>query len=77
MVSTVNKPNGYIYRLREEVHRHLFPALTETEGLELYISEQIDLGWLTFYRLPAGDEKYDFVVVIWDNNNKPLYIVNL
>ncbi|MBQ4387532.1 MAG: hypothetical protein IJS95_04155 [Prevotella sp.] len=77
MVSTVNKPNGYIYRLREEVHRRLFPALKETEGLELYISEQIDLGWLTFYRLPAGDEKYDFVVVIWDNNNKPLHIVNL
>ena len=76
-VSKKNKPNGYIYRLREDVQRTDLPRVKETEGLELFIAEPIDLGWLGFYRLPTSADNYDFVVVIYDNDLKPLHVLNL
>ena len=77
MVSTKNKPNGYIYRLREDVQRKDLPKVKETENLELFIAEPIDLGWLGFYRLPTSADNYDFVVVIFDKELKPLHVLNL
>lgn len=76
-VSTKNKPNGYIYRLREEKQCADLPQVDETKGLELFISEKIDIGWLGFYRLPMGDNNYDFVVVLYDHDKQPQTMVNL
>ena len=76
-VSTQNKANGYIYRCRQDVQRADLPRVKETEGLELFIAEPIDLGWLGFYRLPLAADDYNFVVVIYDNDLKPLHVVNL
>ena len=76
-VSKKNKPNGYIFRLREDVQRKDLPRVEETKGMELYIAEPIDLGWLGFYRLPTSADNYDFVVVIYDNDLKPLHVLNL
>jgi len=76
-VSTKNKANGYIYRLRQDVQRTDLPRVPATEGLELFIAEPIDIGWLALYRLPLGADNYDFVVVIFDNDLKPLHVLNL
>lgn len=76
-ISTKNKANGYIYRLRKDVQRTDLPQVPETNGLELFISEPIDIGWLGFYRLPMADDNYNFVVVIYDNDLKPLHVLNL
>ena len=76
-VSAKNKPNGYIYRLREERQCTDLPGVDETKGLELFISEQIDVGWLALYRLPMGDDNYDFVVVIYNKDKQPQSTVNL
>ena len=68
MVSKKNKPNGYIYRLREDVQCNDLPRVPATENLELFIAEPIDMGWLGFYRLPCGDDNYDFVVVLFNHD---------
>ena len=77
MVSKKNKPNGYIYRLREDVQCNDLPRVPATENLELFIAEPIDMGWLGFYRLPCGDDNYDFVVVLFNHDKQPVEIVNL
>ena len=76
MVSTVNKANGYIYRLREDV-RALLPGVEETEGLQLFIAEPIDIGWLGLFRLPLAADDYNFVVVIYNQDQEPQQVVNL
>ncbi len=76
-VSTKNKPNGYIYRLRVEKQCTDLPPVAETKGLELFISEQIDTGWLGFYRLPMSADDYNFVVVIYNRDKKPVSTINL
>ena len=76
-VSTVNKPNGIIYRLRVDKQCTDLPRVAETEGLELFISEPIDIGWLALYRLPMSADDYDFVVVLYDHNKNPLNTFNL
>lgn len=76
-VSTINKPNGYIYRLRVDKQCEDLPQVQETEGLELFISEPIDLGWLGFYRLPTSANDYNFVVVIYNQEKEPLHTINL
>ncbi|MBR5392703.1 MAG: SH3 domain-containing protein [Prevotella sp.] len=76
-VSNKNKPNGNMFRLRKDVQRTDLPRVPETEGLELYISEPIDMGWLGFYRLPTSDDNYNFVVVIYNNDLKPIHVLNL
>ena len=76
-ISTVNKPNGIIYRLRVDKQCTDLPLVPETEGLELFISEPIDIGWLALYRLPMSADDYDFVVVLYDHNKRPLNTINL
>ena len=76
-VSSKNKPNGNFYRLRVEKQCDDLPRVAGTEGLELYISEPIDLGWLAFYRLPTSADNYDFVVVLYDHDKQPTATVNL
>ena len=76
-VSNKNKPNGYIYRMRIEKQCDDLPRVPETEGLELYISESIDIGWLAFYRLPTSSNDYNFVVVLYDQNKQPTATINL
>ena len=77
MISLNNKPNGTIYRLRKENQNEYLPRVEETKGLEQFISERIDIGWLALYRLPMSDDNYKFIVVIYDKDEHPLYTVNL
>ena len=77
LITLKNKPNGTIYRLREEIQNEYLPRVPEAKGLEMFISERIGLGWLAMYRLPAGDQNYKFIVVIYDFDEKPLYTINL
>ncbi len=76
-LSTNNKPNGYIYRLRVDKQCTDLPPVKETRGMELYISEPIDLGWLAFYRLPTSANDYAFVVVIYNHDKKPIHTIDL
>ena len=77
MLSMKNKPNGTIYRLRVDKQNEYLPRVPEAQGLEQFISERIDIGWLALYRLPMSADNYKFIVVIYDNNEKPLYTVDL
>lgn len=77
IISTKNKPNGYIYRLRVDVQRHDLPRVPEVEGLELFIAEPIDIGWMTLYRLPTAAEDYNFVTVIYNHDSQPIHVINL
>jgi len=72
-----NKPNGTIYRLREEKQNEYLPRGEEAKDLEQYISERIDIGWLALYRRSAGDQNYKFIVKIYDKDEKPLYTIDL
>ena len=76
-VSTKNKPNGYIYRLRVDKQCYDLPQVPETQGLELFIAEPIDIGWLGFYRLPTGADDYNFVVVLYNHDKQPTATINL
>ena len=67
LISLKNKPNGIIFRLREEKQNEYLPRVEEAKGLEMYISERIDIGWLAMYRLPTSADNYKFIVVIYDN----------
>ena len=76
-VSTKNKPNGYIYRLRVDKQCDDLPQVPETQGLELFIAEPIDIGWLGFYRLPTDADDYNFVVVLYNHDKQPTATINL
>ena len=77
MISMKNKPNGTIYRLREEKQNEYLPRGEEAKDLEQYISERIDIGWLALYRRSAGSTDYKFIVKIYDKDEKPLYTIDL
>ena len=76
-VSMKNKPNGIIYRLREDIQCEDLPRVPEVENLIVMIAEPIDLGWLALYRLPLSDSKYNFVVVLYNHDKKPTQTINL
>ena len=50
-----NKPNGMEYRLRQTVPEPV-PAFVarEMEGLQLFVADRTEEGWLAFYRGPLG-----------------------
>ena len=77
MLTMKNKPNGTIYRLRREVQNEYLPRGEEAKGLEQFISERIDIGWLALYRRSAGDQNYKFIVKIYDRDEKLLYTIDL
>ena len=77
MVSLVNKPNGYIYRMRKDVQSTDLPRVSGVEGLELFIAEPIDMGWMAFYRKSAGSATYDFKVVLYNKDKQPLKTIDL
>ena len=77
LITLKNKPNGVIYRLREEKQNEYLPRVPEAKNLEQFISERIDIGWLAMYRRSAGDHNYKFIVTIYDKDEKPLYTIDL
>ena len=77
MLTMKNKPNGTIFRLREEKQNEYLPRGEEANDLEQYISDRIDIGWMALYRRSAGDENYKFIVKIYDKDEKPLYTIDL
>lgn len=77
MLTLKNKPNGTIYRLREEKQNEYLPRGEEAKDLEQFISERIDIGWLTLYRRSAGSTDYKFIVKIYDKDEHPLYTIDL
>ena len=66
-----------MYRLRKDVKCDDLPRVPETERLELFIAEPIDIGWLGFYRLPTSADNYDFVVVLFNHDKQPTATINL
>ena len=77
MVSMKNKPNGIIYRLREDIQCEDLPRVPEVEGLDVMIAEPIDQGWLALYRLPLTADDYNFVVVFYNRDKQPTQAINL
>lgn len=77
LLTLKNKPNGVIYRLRQETQCYDLPPVAATKDRELFISEQIDTGWLALYRLPTAADSYDFVVVLYDHDKQPQQVLNL
>ena len=77
MLTMKNKPNGTIYRLREEKQNEYLPRGEEAKDLEQFISERIDIGWLALYRRSAGDDNYKFIVKIYDRDENLLYTIDL
>ncbi len=76
-VSTVNKPNGIIYRLREEKRCTDLPVVDDARGLQLFIAEPTDIGWLALFRKPMSAPDYNFVVTLYNHNKQPTATVNL
>ena len=72
-----NKPNGYIYRLRDDVRNSDLKRVEGTENLEMIISEPIDLGWIALYRTPMVSSDYSFVAVTYDSEGTPLRTFDL
>lgn len=77
MLTLKNKPNGTIYRLRVDKQCTDLPGVPETQGLEMFISEPTDMGWMALYRLPMSADDYNFVVVLYDHDKRPQHTVNL
>ncbi len=76
-VSMANKPNGIIYRLRVDNQYPDLPRVDAVKGLELFISESIDTGWMGLFRKPMVADDYNFVVVLYDHSRRPVATVNL
>ena len=76
-VSMVNKPNGIIYRLRVEKQCTDLPRVNEARGLELFIAEPTDMGWLGLWRKSMGAPDYNFVVVLYNHDKQPTATINL
>ena len=76
-LTSENKPNGYMYRMRVDVRCSDLPRVPAIEDLELYIAEPIDTGWMALYRRSAGSTDYLFIVVFYDHDKQPRQVVNL
>lgn len=71
-MSHVNKPNGSMYRLREELQCPDLPftPMVENNTSEMIqiISERIDTGWMALYRNELGADTYKFLVLFYNND---------
>ena len=76
-LTTANKPNGYMYRLRQEVKASFLPATTETANLEMFISEKTDFGCIALFRTPMGSDDYKFIVVLYNDDEEILKQLDL
>lgn len=80
-VGTANKPNGYIYRLRDEVQKTGFMVIPRVENcghnMKLEISEKIPTGWMTLFRNDLSEDDYAFFVVFYDDDMNPVQSVDL
>ncbi|MBQ0049720.1 MAG: hypothetical protein KBT12_05755 [Bacteroidales bacterium] len=73
-----NKPNGNSYRLREEVRITDLPRPEGTDGLQLFISEKIGIGYQAFYRIPTASPNYDkFMLALHDNDKQLVQVLDL
>lgn len=77
-MTMANKPNGNSYRLREEVRITDLPHPEGTEGLKLFIAEEIEGGYQALYRTPLGATTYDtFRLALYDNNKQLIKVLDL
>ena len=65
-----NKPNGLFYRLREEVTIDGLNAPVGMSGLECYITDKTDKGYVALFRNPTGADSYRFIVLTYDQKKK-------
>lgn len=65
-ITMKNKPEGWIYRLREEVQVEGLEPTVRTANLQLFISDPTDFGTMALYRKPMASDDYDFVVVFYN-----------
>jgi len=80
-VSSVNKPNGNIYRLRESVACKDLPLIPRVENSDtkmiLIICDEVREGYIALYRNELGAQSYKFIVVLYDYDKNPLASVDL
>lgn len=77
-MSMANKPNGNYYRMREEVRINDLPRPEGTEGLDLYIAEEIKGGYQALYRIPTGAQIYDkFLLAIYNDEKHLMQTLDL
>lgn len=80
-VSEVNKPNGRIYRLRDEVQCQDLPLIPRIENSDTkmicIIAEKIESGWMALYRNELGANTYKFIAVLFDQDKLPERSIDL
>jgi hypothetical protein len=75
-LSGKNKPNGFMYRVRED-NGIVLPKGNKTNHLKLFISERIESGYVSLARNGLGSDNYEFYVIIYDNNKNIIEEINL
>lgn len=80
-VSSINKPNGRMYRLREEIQCKDLPLIPRVENSDtkmiMIISEKIASGWMALYRNELGADSYKFIVVFYNEDKNPEASIDL
>lgn len=66
-----NKPEGFIYRLRQEVQVPNLQRSETTKNLELFVSEPTDFGTFALYRNPLSADSYNFTLVYYNKAMEP------
>ena len=65
-----NKPEGIIYRLREEVRVPNLIRSETTSAMQLIISERSDFGSFGLFRTPLSENYYSFILALYDSEDK-------
>lgn len=80
-VSNINKPNGNMYRLREEIQEADLPLIPEVKNSDtemiMIISDAVPGGWWALYRNTLGADTYKFIAVFYNMDKTVNSVVDL
>lgn len=77
-LSGMNKPNGFMYRLRKSVPNQLPPFIPLSKNnKELFIADRSEDNWFCFYRSPLKNDAYFFEAVLFTKNGNIKWNLNL
>ena len=65
-LTLVNKPNGTMYRLREDIQIKSLKPTPRTCNLEQFITEKTDFGYFALYRKELRADDYSFIVTLYN-----------
>ena len=68
-LTMVNKPNGTMYRLREEIQVDYLKPSPRTRSLKQIITGKTDYGHFALYRKDLGATDYSFIVTLYDEKD--------